>query len=152
MMKFKLIPFFLLYLLIPFIVIPLLCLRAGNYYGLFGIVFYFSGLIISRYKQWIFLPIPVVFCLWYWYTYGFSLLDYVSVYFACLVCGIAIQQLFLEINKYVSKVLPEQELNMEYNEKLAEMNKQIENYKRNHPNEKITQELIEKIRTDIFFQ
>ncbi len=152
MMKFKLLPFFLLYILVPFLVIPFFSIKFGNPYGFFGIGFYFSGLIISRYKQWIFLPIPIVFCLWYWYTYGFGIRDYVSVFFACMVNGIIIQQVFLELHKYVSKILPEQESNVEYNEKLEEMNRQIENYKRSHPNEKVTSELIEKIRTDVFFQ
>ena len=151
-MKFKLLPFFLLYVLVPFLVIPVLSVKSGSLYGFFGIVFYFSGLVISRYKQWIFLPIPIVFCFWYWYTYGFGLRDYVSIFFACLVAGIIIQQLFIEIYKYVSKVLPEQESNLEYNEKLEEMNRQIANFKKAHPNEKITQELIEKIRTEVFFQ
>jgi len=106
---------------------------------------------MSRYKQWIFLPIPIVFCLWYWYTYGFGIMDYVSIFLACLLIGIGTQQVFIEINKYINKVLPEQELNMEYNEKLEQMNLQIESYKKNHPHEKITQELVEKIRTEVFF-
>src|SRR4051794_12220781 len=100
-MKRKLIDFLLLYILVPGVIIPLFVVKTGGWFGLFGILFYFSGLIISRFKQWIFLPIPLLFCLWYWYTYGFSLTDYVAFYFACIVCGIVLYELKRSYYKFV---------------------------------------------------
>jgi hypothetical protein len=35
---------------------------------------------------------------------------------------------------------------------VEELNRRIDKYRSEHPNEKMTQETIEKIRTDVFFQ
>ncbi len=148
----KWINYFLLYILVPAIIIPLFVIKTDRWFALFGILFYFTGLLISKFRQWIFLPIPLLFCFWYWYTYGISLTDYVTIYFACLVCGVV----FFEIRKYcyrfINKVLPEQLNNLDYDSKLEELNRQIEQYKKEHPGQKVTQDVVEKIRTDIFFQ
>ncbi len=151
-MKSKLLVFFLLYILIPVIIIPYLCFKTGNWYGLFGILLYYAGLIISKFKQWIFLPIPLFFCLWYWYTYGFGVRDYVSIYLVCLLLGVFLNELYRSYNRFVNKVLPEQLNNMDYDSKVEELNKRLDQYRKSHPNEKITQEIVEKIRTDVFFQ
>ena len=150
-MKIKLIVFFLQYILIPVIVIPFLTLKSGSYFGFFGTVFYFVGFIIARFKQWIFLPIPIFFCLWYWYTYSFGSRDYVTIYFVSMSAGILIEYVVNEYNKYVNKILPEVKTNLEYNAKIEEMNARIAAYRKNNPTEKVTQEIIEQIRTDIFF-
>lgn len=151
-MKFKLLVFFLLYILVPVIVIPYLCFKTGNWYGLFGILLYYAGLAISKFRQWIFLPIPLFFCLWYWYTYGFGIRDYVTIYLVCLMAGVFLNELNKSYNRFVNKILPEQLHNMDYDSKVEELNKRLEQYRKNHPNEKITQDLVEKIRTDVFFQ
>ncbi len=151
-MKLKLIDFFLLYILVPLIIIPLFVFKTEKWFALFGILFYYIGLIISKFRQWIFLPIPLLFCFWYWYTYGFSVTDYVALYFVFLVIGVMFSELKISYYKFVNKVLPEQLNNMEYNSKLEELNRQIEKYKKEHPGQKVTQEIVEKIRTDIFFQ
>jgi len=150
-MKIKLIVFFFQFILIPVIIIPFLTLKSGSYFGFFGIAFYFVGLIIAIFKQWIFLPIPIFFCLWYWFTYGFATRDYVTVYFVCLLAGILIEYAFNEYSKYVNKILPEEKTNLEYNAKIEEMNARIAAFKKNNPTEKVTQEIIEQIRTEIFF-
>src|SRR3954462_2097381 len=124
-MKPKWIDLLLLYILVPGIIIPLFVLKTGGWFGLFGILFYFSGLVISRFKQWIFLPIPLLFCLWYWYTYGFSLTDYVALYFAFMACGITLYELKKWYVAFVNKVLPEQITNLEYDSKIEELNRQI---------------------------
>ena len=150
-MKMRPVIFVFQYILIPVIIIPFLSLTSGNMLGLFGILFYTAGFIIARFKQWIFIPIPIIFCFWYWYTYGFGTRDYVTIYFVCMCAGICIEYAFYEYNKYVTKVLPEVKTNEEYNAKIDVMNARIAAYKKNHPSEKVTQEVIEKIRTEIFF-
>ncbi len=151
-MKSKLVVFFLLYILVPVIIIPYLCIKTGNWYGLFGILLYYAGLIISKFKQWIFIPIPLFFCMWYWYTYGFGVRDYVTIYLVCLLSGVFLSELNRSYNRFVTKILPEQLHNMDYDSKVEELNKRLDQYRKNHPSEKITQEIVEKIRTDVFFQ
>ena len=151
-MKSKLFVFFLLYILIPVIIIPYLCVKNGNWYGLFGVLLYYAGLVISKFKQWIFLPIPFFFCLWYWYTYGFGLRDYVTIYLLCLLSGVFLNELYRSYNRFVNKILPEQLHNMDYDSKVEELNRRLDQYRKAHPNEKITQEILEKIRTEVFFQ
>jgi hypothetical protein len=150
-MKIKLIVFFFQFILIPVIIIPFLTLKSGSYFGFFGIAFYVVGFMIARFRQWIFLPIPIFFCLWYWYTYGFGTRDYVTIYFVCMSAGILIEHAFNEYKNYVNKILPEEKMNIEYNAKLEEMNARLAAYKKSNPTEKITQEIIEQIRTEIFF-
>lgn len=151
-MKLKLIDFFLLYILVPIIIIPLFVIKTDRWFALFGILFYFIGLIISKFKQWILLPIPLLFCFWYWYTYGFSPGDYVSFYFVCLAIGVSLSEMKKSYYRFVNKILPEQMNNLDYNLKIDELNRQIEEYKKQHPGQKITQDVVEKIRTEIFFQ
>ena len=151
-MKSKLFVFFLLYILIPVIIIPYLCVKNGNWYGLFGVLLYYAGLVISKFKQWIFLPIPFFFCLWYWYTYGFGLRVYVTIYLLCLLSGAFTNELYRSYKRFVNKILPEQLHNMDYDSKVEELNRRLDQYRKAHPNEKITQEILEKIRTEVFFQ
>ena len=148
----KWINYFLLYIMVPAIIIPLFVLKTDRWFALFGILFYFTGLLISKFRQWIFLPIPLLFCFWYWYTYGVSLIDYVTIFFACLVCGVVFFEITIYVYRFVNKVLPEQLHNLDYNSKIEELNRQIEKYKKEHPGQKVTQDVVEKIRTDIFFQ
>jgi len=151
-MKSKLVLFFLLYILVPLIIIPYLTIKTGNWFWLFGILLYFMGLIISKFKQWIFLPIPLFFCFWYWYTYGFGLHDYVTIYLGCLLMGVILHEAKREYERFFNKVLPEQLHNMDYDAKVEELNRRLDLYRKKHPGEKITQEIVEKIRTEVFFQ
>jgi hypothetical protein len=151
-MRSKLFVFFLLYILVPVIIIPFLCVKTGNWFGLFGVPLYYAGLIISKYKQWIFLPIPLFFCFWYWYTYGFGVRDYVTIYLVCLLSGVFLNELKRTYDRFVNKILPEQLHNMDYDMKVEELNRRLDQYRKAHPNEKITQEIVEKIRTEVFFQ
>lgn len=152
MMKQKTLSFILLYVLVPLVIIPLLFAKPGSWLGLISIACYYAGVFIAQYRQWIFFPIPLFFAWWYWYTYGFNLSDYVTIYFFWLVCGIGICLLKRTYERYVHSVIPENEENLEYNDKLNEMEKRIAKYQKDHPGEKITQEIIEKIKTDVFFQ
>ncbi len=149
-MKFKWINFLLLYILVPAIIVWF-AVHSGRWWCLFGVVTYFTGVIISKFRQWIFLPIPLFFTLWYWYTYGPSPYDYVTIFFACLLCGALLNEISKGYHRFVNKVLPEQVNNFEYNEKVDELNRRLEQFRREHPNEKLTPEIVEKIRTEIFF-
>jgi len=149
-MKLKWINLFLLYILVPAI-ITALAVKSGTGWGLFAIPAYYLGVIISTFRQWIFLPIPIIFVFWYWYTYGLSLRDYVAIFFASMVCGILLSQLSKEYHKFVNKVLPEQLTNLDYNEKVDELNRRLDKFRQEHPNEKLTPEIVEQIRTEVFF-
>lgn len=151
MMK-KIIQFVLVYIFIPLLIIPVLCAKFNNWTGLWAIPFYFVGLFIGKFKLNIFLPIPIAFCLWYWYTYSFTPFDYVFGFFVSLIAGYTIYVLNIEYNRFVHKVLPEQELNDAYDEKLQEMYRRIDVYKSQHPGTKVTQDVIEKIKTEVFFK
>jgi hypothetical protein len=69
-----------------------------------------------------------------------------------MMAAVLFQEIFVEIEKLINKVLPEQEQNLDYDKKIEQMNQQIAHYKKEHPLEKITQDVIEKIRTDVFFK
>jgi hypothetical protein len=149
-MKLKWINLFTLYILIPVIII-LASLKSGIGWYLFAIPVYYIGVIIAKFKQWIFMPIPLIFVFWYWYTYGLSVMDFVSIYFVAFVAGIVLCQLKKEYDKFVNKILPEQLNNLDYNEKVEELNRRIIKYRNDHPNEKLTPEIVEQIRTEVFF-
>lgn len=78
--------------------------------------------------------------------------DYVFIYTVCLLAGVGLSEAYKQFSRFVKKVLPEQITNIEYNEKVDELNRRLEKYKSDHPNEKLTPEIVEKIRTDIFFE
>ena len=151
-MKSKLFVFFLLYILVPVIVIPLLCFKTGNWYGLIGIFLYYAGLIISKFKLWIFTPIPLFFCLWYWYTFGFGVRDYVTIYLVCMLSGVLLNELNRYYTRFVNKILPEQLDNIDYDLKVEELNIRLSQFRKINPNKKVTQEIVERISTDVFFQ
>jgi dsRNA-specific ribonuclease len=88
---------------------------------------------------------------WYWYTYGMGLTDYVTIYTGCLLAGVLVSEASRQYHKFVNKVLPEQITNIEYNEKVEELNRRLDKYRKEHPNEKLTPEIVERIRTDVFF-
>jgi hypothetical protein len=136
--------------LVPALIV-FLTIRSESWYGFFGLLFYAVGAVISQFRLWIFLPIPLGFTFWYWYTYGMGPKDYVFIYTVCLLAGVAISEASNQFSRFVKKVLPEQMHNIEYNEKVEELNRRLERYKVDHPNEKLTPEIVEKIRTDIFF-
>jgi hypothetical protein len=142
---------FLIYFLVPALVV-FLCMRSGNWWGLFAVLTYFAGVLMAMFRQWIFFPIPLVFTFWFWYTYGFSPTHFVSLLFLSLLAGAGIFEGFRQLRRFFFKVLPEQMTNLEYNDKVDELNRRLELYRRDHPNKPLTPDIVEKIRTDIFFQ
>jgi hypothetical protein len=146
----RLINFFFLVFLVPAIIIWL-SIRSGSWYGLFALAFYAIGVIISQFRLWIFLPIPLLFTFWYWYTYGIGPTDYVFGFTLALLAGVGISEASKHYKRFMQKVLPEQMNNIEYNEKVEELNRRLDAFRKDHPNEKLTPEIVEKIRTDVFF-
>lgn len=146
----RLINFLFLYVLVP-VIIVWLTIKTGSWYGFFALAFYAAGLVISQFRLWIFLPIPLLFTFWYWYTYGLAPTDYVFGYTAALLAGVGISEITRQWQRFMNKVLPEQMNNLEYNEKVDELNRRLEKFRKEHPNEKLTPEIVEKIRTDVFF-
>ncbi len=146
----KLINLLLLYILVPLIIAGIV-VKTGDGWLLFGILAFYTGIVISKFRQWIFLPIPLIFVFWYWYTYGLAIRDYVFIFFGCFICGIILNELSKEYYKFVNKVLPEQLNNLDYNEKVDELNRRLEKFRQDHPSDKLTPEIVEQIRTEVFF-
>lgn len=146
----RLINFLFLYVLVPVIIIWL-TIKSGSYYGFFALAFYAAGVIISQFHQWIFFPIPVIFAIWWWYTYGLAPSDYVFGFTVALLAGVGISEASKQYKRFMYKVLPEQMSNVEYNEKVEELNRRLDKFRKEHPNEKLTPEIVEKIRTEVFF-
>jgi len=146
----RLINFIFLYILIPAAIV-IFTIKSGQWYGFFGLVFYAAGLVISMFHQWIYFPLPLVFAFWWWYTYGLGPTDYVSIFTLCLLAGVLFSETSKQYHTFVHKVLPEQMDNVDYNEKVEEMHRRIEKFRKDHPTEKLTSEVVEKIRTDVFF-
>ncbi len=150
-MRLRILFFFLTYVLIPLVVVPLLCMKFHNWFGLFGTLLYYIGLVMAATGMSIFLPVPLIFCIWYWYSYGFSPFDYVFVFLVCLMSGYLMYRLKLYMEGYIYRIMPEEEINESYNEKVRILERRIEEYRQHHPGEKVTQELIDKFKTEIFF-
>lgn len=146
----RLINFLFLFVLVPVIIIWL-TIRSGSWYGFFALAFYAIGVVISQFRLWIFLPVPLVFAVWYWYTFGLDLHDYVYGYTFALLAGVIMSEGSKQYHRFMQKVLPEQMNNIEYNEKVEELNRRLDKFRKEHPNEKLTPEIVEKIRTDVFF-
>lgn len=147
----RLINFLFLYVLVP-LVIVIFSIKSGNWYWLFGILLYAVGLLTSMFRLWIFLPIPLGFSFWYWYMYGMGLSDYVFIFTVCLLAGVAFSEASKQYHRFINRVLPEQVSNIEFNDKVDELNRRLEKYRQDHPGEKLTPEIVEKIRTDVFFE
>jgi hypothetical protein len=142
----------LFYILFPLAVIPLMVSKSGNWFYLFGIVCYYLGVILVAIKQKIIFMIPLLFCSWFWYTYGFGLYDYVFFLFVSMFTGAVFYQLAQNAKYFTMSVLPENKEAREYELKVEEMNAKLEQYKQMHPTTIITPEIIDSIRNDVFFR
>jgi len=138
-------------IVLPLIIIPYLANRSHDWLILLGIPFYFTGYTIAAIRQKTIYFIPFFLCIWFWYTYGFSLFHNVTFFFLCITAGLLLYQIRMAIEKFVDRTIPELEQNMDYNLKLEEMNLKLDQYKKDHPGEKITPEIIDDIKKDIFF-
>ena len=140
------------YILFPLVVVPYVANKQDNWFYLFGIVCYYMGVILVAVHQKIIFMIPLIFCLWFWYTYGFSIHDFVFFLFFFTACGALFYQLANNAKYFINRTLPENKESMVYESKLEEMNARVEEYKRQHPNEKITPEIMDVIRNEVFFK
>ena len=141
----------LIYMLLPLLIIPYIAYKEDNWYILFGIAFYYMGVFLVAIKQMIYLSIPVLFCIWFWYTFGFSIYDYVTSLFLCMTGGVIFYQIRVELDKLITRTIPQKRQDKEYDSKIDEMYSKLEKYKKEHPNEKLNQEIIDNIKMEIFF-
>jgi hypothetical protein len=146
----KILTFF--YIVFPLVTIPYLASRQANWFYLFGIACYYTGVFLMAIKQKIIFMIPVIFCFWFWYTYGFSIHDFVFFLLACMAAGAFFYQLSADAEKFTHRTLPESKEMQDYDLKIEEMNTRVEQYKQKHPDVKITPEIMEVIRNEVFFK
>lgn len=149
--RFPLLVNLAVYAIIPFAIIPALSLVFKDWLFLIGIVFYFIGMILSYYRQGILLAVPFLFCGWYWFTYGLGIRDYVSIYMASLLSGFFAYESRKLLDKIILKVIPEEEQNDDFNNKISLLEFEIQEFKKKNPDKKVTQDIVEQIRTEIFF-
>ena len=145
----KVLSFFIV--LSPLLVVPYIASRAGNWFYLLGIVCYYLGMMLVAFKQKIILMIPAIFCGWFWYIYGFGIHDFVFFLFICMALGAILFQLQSNVKRFVHRTLPESRESLAYEVKLKEMNRKLEEYKQMNPTIKITPEIIDEIRNEVFF-
>ncbi len=142
----------LFYIIIPLVLVPYMANKSANWYYLFGIAFYYIGIILVAMKQKIIIMIPVFFCCWYWYTFGFSIRNYVFFFISCILGGAILYQLTAGVEKFTQRTLPENKEALAYDLKIEEMNARLEEYKQMNPATKITPEIMEGIRNEVFFK
>lgn len=140
------------YIIFPLAVIPYFAAGAGNWFYLFGIVCYYLGVMLVAVKQKIIFMIPLIFCCWFWYTYGFGLHDYVFFLFAFMSAGALFYQIAVNAETFTKRTIPENAEALEYDLKVEEMNEKVAQYKQTHPAVKITQEIMDAIRNEVFFK
>ena len=147
---FKILTFF--YILFPFVFVPYFASKSGNTYYLFGIVFYYLGVLLVAIKQKIIFMIPIIFCCWFWYTYGFSVHNYVFFFLACIAGGALLYQFRIDAEKFTHRTLPENKEALAYDLKIEEMNTKLEQFKQENPTIKITPEIMDELRNEVFFK
>jgi|SRR5579859_1391828 len=84
--------FFFLYTIAPLIVLPFLAYKEQNGYFLFGIAFSYAGVLLAARKPKWFYPLPI-FCIGFWMANGFSIHQYVTLFFFCLLGGFMFYQM-----------------------------------------------------------
>lgn len=141
----------LLYIIFPLLVIPLLINKTGNWYYLFGILCYYIGIILVAVHQKIILMVPILFCLWFWVTYGFSITDYVFFLFASSATGTFLYLFTNQIQKFVKRTLPESKETLAYDLKVDRMNEIVNQFRITNPDAKITPEIMDRIKNQAFF-
>jgi hypothetical protein len=76
--------FFFLYAIGPLIVLPYIAYKQDNWYILFGIAFCYLGVLLAAWKPKWFYPLPL-FCIGFWVANGFSIHQYVTLFFFCML-------------------------------------------------------------------
>ncbi len=83
----------------PLIIIPLLAYQYGNWYLLFGILFYYVvGAGGPLFTYFTILCIPV------WIMNGFSIHQYITFYFFCALCGLFFMHIIGEVLNQLNAV------------------------------------------------
>lgn len=139
------------YIIFPFVVVPLIAHQAANWYYLLGIVFYFISIFLVAVKQKIIFLIPVFFYCWFWSTYGFGVETYVFFSLMCLFTAALFYLLTQQVEKFISKTIPDKAENLEYELKMQKVDDKVEQFRNANPTTKITLEIMERIRNEVFF-
>jgi hypothetical protein len=144
------------YIVFPLIVVPVMRSAFtqsifGSWSFLFGIVLYYTSILIIIARQKIILMIPVLFFCWFWFTYGFDLHGFTFFLSICIFSGAFFYQLAQKVKHFIKRVLPENKLAEEYELKIEKMYARLNLYKQKHPTAAITPDVIDSIRNDIFF-
>ena len=146
---FKLLTIF--YIVFPLIAVPLIALHTGNKYYLLGIIFYYISIMLVMVNQKIIFLIPCLFYLWFWSIYGFGIYTYVFFSLLCLAVAAALYLITQQVEKFMSITIPDNAENLEYDLKMQNVNDRIEKFRQANPTTKITQEIMESIRNEVFF-
>ncbi len=142
---------FIFYIALPFVVIPIMAFLSNNKFYLAGIAFYFTGVLLTKFKQALLLLLPVFFCVWFWITYGFAKQPFVFFSLLCLLGGALLFKSAMWVERFIKKTLPERREGIDFEWKVQEMKRRVEKFKQNYPSVKITPDVVDKIRNDVFF-
>ena len=142
----------ILYIIFPLIVIPIIALKAANWFYLLGIVFYYISIYLVAIKQKIIFLIPVFFYIWFWNTFGFGIMTYAFFSLMCLLTGAIFYLLVGQVDKFITKTIPDNKEALEYELKMQEVENKLEQFRHANPSTKITQEIMERIRNQVFFK
>lgn len=140
------------YILFPLVAVSYTAYKLNSGYYLFAIPFYYFGVIMVAQKQKIIFLIPILFCGWFWFTYGFSIHDFVFFLFIWMAFGALFYMLTGNVQRFVTRTVPENKEMMEYDAKMVQMNAKVEEFKLKNPTTKITPEVLDTIRNDVFFK
>ena len=145
-----------LYIVFPVFLIPLIPSGFvqplfGNWAWLAGMACYYISILLVMAKQKIIMMIPVLFFSWFWCTFAFDWHGFIFFLFVCIFSGAGLYQLAQQVKYHIRRVLPDNKLAEEYEQKIAKMHARLNLYKQKHPTTAITPEIIDTIRDDIFF-
>ena len=70
----------------------------------------------------------------------------------CLLTGATFYLLAEKLDKFIKKTIPENNEALEYELKMQEVENKIEQFRQANPTIKITQEIMERIRNQVFFK
>ncbi len=76
--------FFLIYAIGPLIFVPYIAFRNNNWYILIGVAFCYFGVLLAAWRPKWFYPFPI-FCIGFWIANGFSIHQYVTLFFFCML-------------------------------------------------------------------
>ena len=146
----KILTFF--YIIFPLVFVPYVAAQSANWFYLLGILCYYTGVFLVAIKQKIIFMIPLIFCFWFWYTYDFSIHDFSFFLLACMGVGGFFYQLSIDTKKFTHRTIPENKEAYDYDTKIEQMYAKLDQHKQLNPHIKITPEIMDVIKNEIFFK